>query len=324
MFQDFLSRLNPVNQISSLLQLPYQQRVSENAATQNRILSQRALLQPRKPKATSTATSPQDSLAQLMKQLKALQYQSTSTPTPPYFDVGGAFSRAKKTAAGVVNPYYVKKLNDFLAQQKIKQGRAQQDASEQEKDLEEALALAGEEAGIQRGRVGEDVDRNLAQLGEQESLFQEESGTGFERARRALSSDIAQAGLTGSGLGAQQIAEAEKGRRTGEAAQVKSFNIQKEAQKQFKTRTFADLARGETLAGKRAEKGKARVKIALDRYIQDLGVEEQQTRGALEESRLSRLQQEQQNQARIAYLKFLSKLKPSKLASAQSAYGGIF
>lgn len=268
-----------------------------------------------------------DPLAGYYKQLldaqnasNALIQQQLQQSYLPYFDILGNYNQAKGAAAGVVNPLYQAKLNDYLKQEQVNKERKQADFATTNTQLEDALKTALEASGISRDRTSQDVASNLGLIANQEQNFQQDTGLNFDRARSALSGNVAQAGLTTSGLGAQQQADQQFQRNTTEGRQVQAFDTQKQAQNLLKTRTFEDLGRADVQVNKQVGQQKDAVKLDLDRYLQDLATQEAQTRNDLDLQRLGAIAAETQNQERLGVNRFLSTLRGSALKNAAAAY----
>jgi len=275
----------------------------------------------------TSSFSPQGQYPDYASQLKAMQDQYNrllAGTRPANVDVAGLYSRARAGAEGAVNPYYTKKYNTLLAEFQSRRDISQRNYERAQQELATNLAQRGEDIGTERQRTGEDVERNLGELTAQERFLQRSEGSKFANALRALEGDVAQSGLAGSGLGGQAIAGAKKERNIAESEQRRSFNVQREAQKLFKERTFADLAlsqkRGETEGARRKEYAK----IDLDQLMSDLARQEDTDKYTLEETRLGAVSSEQQRQARLGFYDFLNSLSPQQRQATASAYSGAF
>lgn len=254
--------------------------------------------------------------------IRALMGQINSQPRAATPDFAGINARARQTAEANVNPFYVKQLNDFLAQQQVKQTRKQEDYTRNITDLEDALKTSLETSQINRERTGEDVATNLGEITAQEDFSQGQEGTQFDQARLAL---LRQGEDAGAGQAQQEVGSAVTQRNVQAKEQARQVNVQKEAQNTFKTRTFADLGRSDKLAGEQTTKQKEVQKIDLDRYVQDIASETEQKRTGLEIERLTRLSEETRNQRSLGFQDFLKTISnPGTLAATAQAYGGMF
>jgi hypothetical protein len=263
------------------------------------------------PQATQAASQQPDintQLASYAAQLKALQNQLTQQPKIYSYDIAGASARARAAAENAVNPYYTQKLNDFLAQEQIKQQRAQQDTATSQKQIDQALQDALAASQTQRQRTTEDTATRLGDVQNASDYYQNTEGNTFDKARSALLTNLAQSGLTTSGLGQQQANEQVQNRNIESAQQVRSFNAQKQAINTLKTRTFEDLATNESQSQRNAGQKKEQIKVDLDRALQDIGSETNAFKGQNEYERLNALVGEEGRQYQLGVNQFIQAL----------------
>lgn len=259
------------------------------------------------------------------RRIEALLNSINSQPRPAVPNFAAINATARKRAAKAVNPFYQKELKTFLQKQTLNKKRAKNDYQRNIKDLQEALDTTLETSEIGRERTAEDVATNLGEIANTEDVFQTQEGQGFDQARQALAGELAQSNLTGSGLGAQQEARAIDQRNFETKQQTRSFNVQKEAQNLFKTRTFADLARSDTLATSETAKKKKYAKIDIDRYVKDLATETKSGKRSFEQQRLAALAQEEDRQRSLQFRRFLKSIgDPGVLSATASTYGSMF
>lgn len=257
-------------------------------------------------------------------QLQKLMAQQYRPPVAANFNISQNWAKARSQAEAAVNPLYVKKLNDFLERQKVELARKNEDIARSNSQLEEILKNAMESSDISRTRTSEDVTKELSNIADTQQNFQQDTGQQYDQARSALQGNLAQSGLTTSGLGQQQLEQANTQQNIEEGRQVKSFNMQKETQQLFRTRTFEDLARSDVLQKRKESAGKELNKIDLDRYIQDQVYNEAQTRQQLEAQRMQDVLQQSGSYAKQGLADFLATIKDAgvRQATAQT-YGGL-
>jgi hypothetical protein len=242
-------------------------------------------------------------------ELKKLQQQALAAPKIYSYDFAGASAKARAAAANAVNPYYTQQLNKFLEGERIKQQRAQEDAATGTKQVDEALQDALEASGIQRERTTQDVTTKLGDIQNSSDYYQDTEGNTFDKARSALMTNLAQSGLTTSGLGQQQQNEQVTNRNVESAQQTRSFNAQKEAVNTLKTRTFEDLGRSDTLGQRNAGQQKGLIKVDLDRAIQDIDRNIDAGKAKNEYDRLQALYAEEGKQYQLGVNQFLQALQ---------------
>ena len=238
----------------------------------------------------------------------------------PKLDIAATQAKARAAAEGAVNPYYTKVLGDFLARQAAERARTQTQYETNTKNLDDNLANTLEGNEQTKTRTGEDVATNIAEVNQTADEFQTDSGQEFDQARL----EIARQASTG-GLGAQKTEGATKTRNTQEGRQVQKFEVAKQQQELFKTRTFEDLAKSSELAKTNTEKGKKQAKFDLDSYIESADFEEKAQRNSLEQDRLQAVAREQGNQGKLLFNQYLAGISnPAQLQAAVGTYGGSF
>jgi hypothetical protein len=285
----------------------------------------RKIADPNPPKPNNPSSN-SDYLKGLQSQLSALQAQLAYQPKLPQFDVLGNYKRARSQAEKAVNPMYEKYLKDFLAKQSIqKQNKKGQTKLAKESNALELGQTLGE-SEVTRGRTMEDTLAAIDKLNTQEGEFQQDSGTQFDIDRRANAEQIAAAGMTTSGLGAQNMYDQETARNIGEERQVVEFNNQREAKKLFQARTFEDLARGDENAKAVSAQRDKEAQFDLDAYLRELAADETQFRTENELKRLTDISQQATTYERKGSQEFLASLagagwRPQDIALAYQVYG---
>lgn len=255
-------------------------------------------------------------LSSIRAQTDALNKQLQQSYTP-YFDTYANYQSAGNAAQSAVNPLYTQKLNDYLTQEAVNKSRKQADTNTALTQIQEGLTNTLQGSEISRGRTSEDTAANLYDIANKEQNYQQDSGSAFDKSRLAL---LKGSGDLGSGLDTQAVNEQQQARNTEEGRQAQSFDTQKAAQDLFKTRTFEDLSRGDTLATQQSGEKKTAVNLDLDRYIQDLQTDEKNQRNSLEAERQQAIYAEQQRQEQVGLQKFLSTLSGQQLINARQAY----
>lgn len=254
-------------------------------------------------------------------------YQSAPAPPrppiAPKLDIAALNAQARAAAENAVNPFYTKRLNDFLAQQSVQRQQQQTQYDTNIKDIEDRLSQSLEQSGVKRTQTTEDVALNQQEIAQNADQFQTDAGQQFDESRLDLARATAAGGLTG-GLGAQKQVQATVARNTQEERQTQKFQQAKAAQDLFKTRTFEDLAKTDELNKVTGEKGKKQSKFDFDSFIQNLGFSEQNTRNTLEQERLQRIGDEQRNQAKLQFNQYLAGIRdPAQLQAAVQTYGSL-
>lgn len=242
----------------------------------------------------------------------------------PKLDVASLNAKARAQAESAVNPYYVKALNDFLAQQAAAKARTEQQYKTDVANIDTTLQNTLQENAINRERTAQDVSTNIADINNQTEQFQTDSGQQFEKDRLAQARQQAASGTLGTGAGNRQTAETNANRNTQEFRQEVKFQEARAQQQLFKGRTFADLTRADKQASQATDNKKKQAKFDLDTYMENQNFAEKNKRNELEQSRLSAVADESRNQSRLLYNQYLSGITdPAKYVAAVNTYGGV-
>lgn len=289
------------------------------------------MLQASKTTPTTPPANPQPDfnaqLASYTAQLKALQNQIAQQPKIYSYNVADASAKARAAAEQAVNPYYTQQLNKFLEQEQIKQKRAQEDSAYQQQQLDQALQDALTASQTSRQRTEQDAATKLADVQNASDYYQNTEANTFDKARQALLTNVAQSGLTTSGLGQQQQNEQIQNRNIESAQQQRSFNAQTDAINTLKTRTFEDLQRQDTNAQRNTTQNKQRVQVDLDRALQDIGYETDAFKAKNEYERLNALVGEEAKQYQLGVNQFIQGLaakgaRAQDIQATRALYGG--
>lgn len=270
------------------------------------------------------------SIAAQNAQLDALRQQnsllaSMRPAAPAKVDYAAINAQARRQAEESVNPLYTKQLNDMLAREAAKRQRAQEDYNLGVQNIQQQLEQTQGSNLQQRGRTAEDVATNLGQINTAADQFQTATGQQFDEQRLAQAAQLASAGLTTSGIGQQQIQQAANQQNMSEQQKEQDLQAQRTSQAVLKARTFEDLAQSDVLAGKQAEKGKAATKLNLDRLIEDIGYEQDQSQQEIQQKRLADIAARTQDYSKLGFNNYLQTIRdPRILAATAQAYGGLF
>lgn len=265
-------------------------------------------------------------LAQSNSAIAALQAQIAAQPKLPYYNTTQGYATAQQNAQNLVDPVYVQKLQAALApiQLGITQSTAQTatDKTAIQTQLQQSLA---DNATAQQ-RAQEDQQTSLGQIGQDETNYQQDEGTQFDQARQALLGNIANSGLTTSGLGQQQNANAITARNQASNEQEQQFQGGRDAANTLATRTFQDLSTSSTRANQGAAAQTAQKDTDLQNYIDNANLQTTKAQTQNEADRLEAVASETQNQYQLGVANFINSLigsgaRPGDVQLAQQVYG---
>lgn len=215
----------------------------------------------------------------------------TAQPRLPQFDYSANYAKAQGVAASTVNPVYQDKLNQYLAKAQAALGQKQVDVTRSKEDIATALAQALTDSATSRTRTNEDTTTQLGDVTANENSYQRQEGRQFDAARTALLGDVANNGLTESGIGQGQVANAVTDRNLASADQVRTFGNQKRDINTVATRTLADLDTSDTRQKSGAQRSTEAQDIDLNNFIQNSNLDEQSFRASNEAERIGAINQ---------------------------------
>lgn len=206
-----------------------------------------------------------DALLKAQADLARIQAQFAAQPKLPKFDYSANYTQAQNTAASTWNPVYTNRLNTYLEGKKLKIAQNKDQTAANKRDIDAALNQALEDSLLGRERTTEDADTQIGDINAAEGSFQRQEGRQFDAARSALLGDVADAGLTESGLGQGIVQDAVTDRNLASEDQVREFDQGRRDTEVFRTRTLADLDTSDE-----RERGSAANRTAdEDRLLQD-------------------------------------------------------
>lgn len=242
----------------------------------------------------------------------------------PRLDIAAVNAQARKAAAGAVNPFYTKTLNDFLTQQAQEKAFQEQQNATNVKNLQDQLTQTTAANAVTGQRAGENAATSTANTNTAADQYQTDQGTATDQARIDLARKQAEAGLSG-GVAAGQQLEGTTAANTAEARQGEQFQQQRDQANLLKNRTLEDITTSNANATTAEQKGEAQAKFDLDKYIAGNITATKNERNTLEQQRLQAIQSETQNQAKLAFSKYLAGISnPAQYVAALNTYGGAF
>ena len=270
------------------------------------------------PVKADTQTNAMDAFINAQRQALA-NAQANQQVYAPNLNLAGIASQARKAAAGAVNPFYTKSLNDFVSQQVYEKKQQEAQTATNIQDLQDQLNNTLQQNNITGQRTTQDVNTNLGQINTTADQFQTDSGTAYDQARLAQAKNV-----SSGGIGQQQLAAAQKANATTEGRQEQQFTQQRNQQNLYKARTFEDLARAGELAKTTETKGAKQAQFDLNQFIKEQGFSLGLKKTDLEIARQNALDTAAQKQGQALVNKFISSIaNPAQRQAARQAYGGL-
>ena len=274
-----------------------------------------------------TPAAPPPAANPIDAQIAALQAQigaANQKVYAPALDTNAIFSKAGATAASNVNPYYTKLLNDFITQQGVTRQQQQQQTATNVQNLQDQLAQLQSANAVTGQRATEDTATGEAKIAQAADQRQSDQGTAFDATRTNQAVNLAESGLTGSGLGAKAQATTQLNQDTTEARQAEGDQQAKDVAELSKARTFEDLATSNKNATSAEAKGETQAQFDLNKFITGQTTDLQGEQQQLEQQRQQALQAEQQNQTKLLVNNFINSIaNPAQRQAALQAYGSF-
>lgn len=256
----------------------------------------------------------------------AIKAQLAVQPRLPIYNTSQAWATAQKQAESHQNPVYQDKLNAYLQKAAVARQQTEAQTATNKQGIQTDLSQNLEDIGTQRTRVGEDTATNLADLNASQAFDQQQGGTQFDRMRSALLGDVANSGLTTSGLGAQQEDNAITDRNATEAEQGRQYTGKKDAANLNLKRTNQDLDVNTTRSQGSAVARTAQEDTNLKNFIDNASLDEQSERASNEAERLSAISGDTGNYYKTGVADFIQSLigsgaRAQDIQLAQQVYG---
>lgn len=247
--------------------------------------------------AASAAGVGQDLSSGTAALLKAIAAETAANApgTAPTLDLNAIQSQASQAANNAVNPLYTNYLNQYLQGEAANQQAAQQqntlNLSGEQNALSDTLAkntLAQNQAGATNALTQGNINAS-------QQNYELQSGNAQNAKLQAIQANIGSGNLGGSGLGQQQIYNAENTRNAADAAQRGQFQYQRDTSNLSTQDTFAQLAQSSQQASTGEGLQEAQTNFNLNDYLRQAAQHDQAAEAQLEASRQQALTSAQQN-----------------------------
>lgn len=243
----------------------------------------------------------------------------------PKLDLAAINAQARAAAQNNVNPFYVKSLNDFVAQQASEKAQQQAQTDINIKNLKDTLTNTQAANATTGERTTEDTATKEANIAQTADWRQTDQGGQYDIDRVSQAIQQAKSGLTGSGIAAGAAASTQEKFNTTESRQATGDQQAKAQAELLKARTFEDLGTSNKLAGEVETKGETQQNVNLTNFLTNQGFTLQNEKNDLEQKRLQSVAAESQTQAKLLVDKFIASIaNPAQRMAALQAYGNAF
>ena len=234
--------------------------------------------------AITQANNESASIAALLKSIQA-EVQADAPGQPVSLNLNQLNSQAQANAANTVNPLYTQYLNQYLQQEA---------ANKQSAESQNALNIQGEQSALgntlAQNQLAESAAANTNSLTQgninvQQQNYELQSGNAEDAKIQAIGSAIGSGNLGASGLGQQQLYQAENAKNVADAAQRGAFQYQRDTSNLSTADTFAQLAQSSQYATTAEGQQEAQTNFNLNDYLRQAAYNDTQYQQALEASR---------------------------------------
>lgn len=273
-----------------------------------------------------TPSSDNSQVASLLQSTQALDQQLANKPVAPALNLNAINSSAQSAAQNTVNPLYTQYLNQYLQEESANQQAAQ---------AQNTLNIQGEQSN-EANTLAENTNAKTAaastnaltqgNINAEQTNYQLTSGNAQNAKLAALTASNGAGGISSSGLGGQQVYEAENARNTADAAQNSSFQYQRNSSNLSTQDTFAQLAQSSLYAQTQEGEQEAQSNFNLNDYLRQAAYNDSQYKETLAASQQEAITaQTYQNEAQgiQSALNPYATSNPGQYAAGESAYAGL-
>lgn len=207
-----------------------------------------------------------DQAISLDKQILA-QEQANAPGTAANINLNALNAQASGTAANTVNPLYTQYLNQFLQEEA---------ANQQAATAQNTMNIQGEQSSLGNTLAQNQLQENAAastnaltqgNINAQQQNYQLQSGNAQNQKLQAIGQSIGSGNLGASGIGQQQIYQAENAKNTADAAQLGQFQYQRDTGNLSTQDTFAQLAQSSSYATTAEGQAETQTNFNLNDYL---------------------------------------------------------
>lgn len=228
----------------------------------------------------SQANSESNQISALLKSIQA-EEAANAPGVAPSLNLNAINAQAQQSAQNTVNPLYTQYLNQYLQEEAANQQSAQ---------AQNTLNLQGEQSSLSNTLAGNQLQENAAantnalqqgNINVQQQNYQLTTGNAQTAKLQAIGQSIGTGNLGASGLGQQQIYQAENARNTADAAQSGQFQYQRDTSNLSAADTFAQLAQSSAYATTAEGQSESQTNFNLNDYLRQASYNDSQYQQAL-------------------------------------------
>jgi len=260
----------------------------------------------------------------LYKQILAAE-QAAIPAAPQQINTNAIEAQALAAAQGpssATNALYTQQLNSYLQNEAAQQQTANQQAALAQQGFQNTLSNTLSQNTQAEQFAGQQNALTQGNINTQAANYQLNSGNAQNAKIQALQQSAGQGGLTGSGVGAQQIWQAENAKNVADAQQQGQFQYNRNVANLSASNTFAQLSQSSQFAQTQEGQQSQGEQLDLNSYIRQEQYQQQQFQAALSQWQQQAQQAQAWNQASSQISNIISNIGNAKVRGAtQQEYG---
>lgn len=277
------------------------------------------------PKNTSTSDPMNAELQQFQASNAALQ-AALAPGVAPTLNLNAINAAAQQSAQNNVNPLYTSYLNQYLQQESANQQAAQSQNQLNLQGSQSALGNTLAQNTLAQQAAASSNALTQGNINAQQTNYELDSGNAQNQKLQALQQNVGQGNLGASGLGQQQIYNAENAKNTADAQQRGTFQYQRDTNNLSTQDTFAQLAQSSQYAGTAEGEQESQFNFNLNDYLRQAAFNDAQYKEQLSASQqqaITAQTQQYQAQAVQQALQAATPVGSKNYVAGIQAYGNL-
>lgn len=258
-----------------------------------------------------------DHLSTLDERLNQIQMPAVA----PDYNISAGYEKARRKAAKAQNPVYERKINQYMKEFERQRKQARTGAQQGRQELRTGLEQTKEDIARSRQREQEDFSTDIEQQTQEQRTTERVGGREFNRDRRDIQEDVAARNMATSGLGRQEVAEAEEDRATQVQRVEQNFENKEAARERLRDRTLEDLMTRGKRKEQATERGIEKIDVNLESELERIKNQQRQRKFQTEQERLSAINEDQQRIYQRQVANWVNNISdPRRRQAARRAY----
>jgi len=254
------------------------------------------------------------------------QEQANAPGTAANINLNALNAQANQSAQNTVNPLYTQYLNQYLQNEAGNIAAAQQINTQNIGSEQLNLAQTQGKNTLQEQQAAAGNALQQGNINVQQQNYQLQSGNAQTQKLQAIRQASGSGNLGASGIGQQQVYNAENARNIADAAQLGQFQYQRDQSNLSTQDTFDQLAQSSLYAGQSEKAAEAATNFSLSDYMRQAAYNDQQYKESLESARQEAVSAGTWNtEAQLIQQSIAAQTQPGtkNYAASEQAYGNL-